>query len=336
MDSQDKNRTENANKRPTGKKAPVAVITLIIFILLIGGIVLALFLSSSARKRKAAEMETTTQPTTEETTKPKTPRYNFVFWGIDPYGYTRGDEFKSDISMIISISPDDRRIDLVSILRDTKVQIDGYPAQKLNFAYQAGGPDFAMHTLNQNFRTDLTRYLTFEWANAVRLIDYIGGIDLEISDAEAEQINNMVRKDIALDGRNANCIPVTGGFVHLDGTQATHFCRIRKIDNDLVRTFRQHRVIRAVQDKLKSMSAEDLPGFLMAFMENEYETNIPYEDIANLVSQGLLYYDIYSTSIPDYTIETDAVGLIDEETGWFVWVYNMEEGITRLHSIIYN
>lgn len=327
--------TDVSGKKPKGKKAPVAVITLIICILLIGGVVLALFLSSSARKRKA-EIETTTQPTTEETTKPKTPRFNFVFFGIDPYGYTPIDINKSDISMVISVSPDDRRIDLVSILRDTKVEIDGYPAQKLNLTYQVGGPDFALYTINQNFRTDLSKYITFEWANAVRLIDLIGGVDIEITDAEAEQINSMVRFDITKDGRNANCIPVTGGFVHLDGTQATHFCRIRKIDDDLNRTFRQHRMIRALMEKIKTMPPEEYPGLVTALMGNEYETNLTYDDISYLMSQGLPSYEVFSTSIPDYSIETDTIGMIDPETGNYVWIFNMEEGIARLHSIIYN
>lgn len=351
MDSQDKNVKETEKKEPSagsaasassgktskGRKAPVVVVTLIISIILIGGIVLALFLTSSARRRKAAEIQTTTQPTTETTTKPKTPRFNFVFWGIDPVGYTPGDIFKSDISMVISISPDDRRIDLVSILRDTKVNIDGLPPQKLNAAYQVGGADFAMHTLNQNFRTDFTKYLTLEWANATRLIDYIGGVDLEITEAEAENINySTARRDIAQDGRNAYSVPVYGGYVHLDGTQATHFCRIRKIDDDLNRTFRQHRMIRAIQEKVKAMPPEEFPGLIMALMENEYETNITIDEVSYLMSLGLPYYDIYSTSIPDFAIETDTVGVIDEETGWFVWIYNIEEGINRLHSIVYN
>lgn len=317
------------------KKQTSLFISIVICVVLIIAVVAVLAVSgNSGKRRRQNEPDTSMQIETQEP-EPVIPEpFNFVMFGIDDIGYTKADINRSDMIMVVSIDEMKRKINLISILRDTRVPIEGLEPQKINKAYQEGGHELALKTINDAFHTDFDKYLTLNWQDVVFLIDDIGGIDVEITDAEAQKINSMVKKDISLEGRNAYCEEVWGGIAHLDGTQATHFSRLRSIDSDYDRAWRQQRTLHAVQKKVITLSADALPALASFLIENTVETNLTVNDVLEWLSKDVIHYEIVSSVLPDFGYEHDIFGGIDESTEQWVWIYDLEEGAARLHSLI--
>ena len=94
---------------------------------------------------------------------------------------------RSDTMMIASI--DRGTLRLTSIQRDTYVEIDGYGRGKINAAYVYGGPELAMRTVNQAFGMNIMHYVVVDFTALVDMVDALGGIELDISEAERKQIN---------------------------------------------------------------------------------------------------------------------------------------------------
>lgn len=294
---------------------------------------------SSTEVKKETETESittiaTTEETTEETTvAPVTDPINFIMFGIDVTGDTPGDDSRSDMIMCVSLNPQDNTIRFASILRDTKAEIEGHSPQKINGAYQFGGSALAINTVNQNFGMDFSDYITLDWSDVAILVDEIGGVDVEISDLEAQTLNSMVWKDVVKDGRNANCKDVQGGLAHLDGTQALHFSRIRAIDSDYYRAGRQQRTLIAIIEKIKNMPITEYPALIKTFKETVEETSFSVEDILRWTTMGLDKYDIKTYIVPDPDYEDNLFGGIDD-TGSWVWIYDLNTAGNRLKQIL--
>ena len=131
---------------------------------------------------------------------------------------------------------------------------------KCNAAYAKGGPEQAIIMLNMNLDMNITDYVTVGFDGLIEVIDALGGVDIDVTEAEISHLNNyqisMVGK--TTDGKNftaeegVDYTPVThSGMQTLNGLQATAYCRIRYIGNDFQRAQRQRTVLAAVMEKAK-------------------------------------------------------------------------------------
>ncbi|MBQ9993803.1 MAG: LCP family protein, partial [Clostridia bacterium] len=111
---------------------------------------------------------------------------NVLLLGIDDDGSAGS---RSDTIMIASVNTRENRIKLCSIVRDSYVAIPDHNAQKINAAHAFGGPSLTMQTIQNNFRVKLTKYISVDMAAMTSIVDAIGGVDIEITAKEAEQIN---------------------------------------------------------------------------------------------------------------------------------------------------
>lgn len=171
---------------------------------------------------------------------------------------------RSDTMMIASIGKDE--VCLTSLQRDTGVYIPGRSGlNRLNAAYNYGGPELLMQTINLNFGLDLSMYALVDYDSFPELIDILGGVDIAgISNEEIAQLNHnmydVLRRrydagkmsyDEASEEYRREFL-MQGGDLHLDGLQALGYARIRKTDSDYTRTLRQRKVITAALKALKS------------------------------------------------------------------------------------
>lgn len=323
------------NERQTKKKTPLIISILICIAALIAVIIVLATMGASKRRQKEPESMQMETETSEPVPVVEEKRFHFVMFGIDDVGYTPDDINRSDMIMVVSIDTEARKINLISILRDSRVPIEGLEAQKINKAYQAGGASLALQTINNAFHTSFDKYLTLNWQDVVFLVDDIDGIDVEITEEEADVLNGMVHgSDISREGRNADSEDVWGGMAHLDGTQAMHFSRIRRIDSDYFRALRQQRTLRGIQQKVQSMSIDEYPALAKDLMQNVVETNLTVDDVMKWMKKGVVNYEITSSVIPDGDYESWVLGDIDEETGWWVWFYDLDEAAERIHRIL--
>ena len=133
---------------------------------------------------------------------------------------------RSDAIIIASINQTDKTIKLLSIPRDTYVQVEGYGKTKINHAYAYGKEQLALKTINSNFGLNISEYVTINFKGLINVINKIGGIELTITKDEKEYINTYVHESYELMGKSTKLLS-SYGKVTLTGEQALTHARNR-------------------------------------------------------------------------------------------------------------
>ncbi len=209
---------------------------------------------------------------------------------------------RSDSMILVSLNSHTREIYMTSFMRDAYVDIPGKGSGKLNAAFSYGGPELLMDTLEENYDISIDDYVMITFAACAGMIDAVGGIELEISDKEAEAINEILisevneimgddREDDLLDG---------GGTLKLNGKQALSYSRIRYVGNaDFERTERQRTVMSQVLKKVKGNPLRIAPICMTALPK--MTTNMSFLSLygyAESTPFKLLTYTIKQLRIP--------------------------------------
>lgn len=177
--------------------------------------------------------------------------WTIAVFGVDSRNSSVGKGNNSDVNMVCNINMDTGEIKLVSVYRDTYLNISDKNAyNKINAAYLQGGPEQAVKALNKNLDLDIDDYATFNWKAVADAINILGGIDLEISKAELYYINAFITETVKATGVYSVHLKKTG-MNHLDGVQAVAYGRLRLMDTDYARTERQRKVISLAFEKFK-------------------------------------------------------------------------------------
>lgn len=188
----------------------------------------------------------------EEKQEQMTGYWTIAVFGVDSRNSSVGKGNNSDVNMICNINQATGEIKLVSVFRDTYLNIsDKNSYNKINAAYLQGGPEQSVKALNKNLDLDIDDYVTFNWKAVADGINILGGIDLELSKAEFYYINAFVTETVKATG--VPSAPVKhAGMVHLDGVQAVAYGRLRLMDTDYARTERQRKIVALAFEKAKT------------------------------------------------------------------------------------
>lgn len=236
---------------------------------------------------------------------------NIALFGID----TRDDTYegsRSDCIMITSINHDTKEIKIVSVYRDTYLNIPGRGLDKVNHAYSYGGPALSMSTLNTNLDLDITEFATVNFTATKDIINAIGGVEIDVTDAEAKSIPRITK----------------GGKYLLDGEQALAYGRIRKIDSDYKRTERMRTVVMAVFEKAKTMSITELNKLANQLLPEIY-TNISATEILALIPKIYSYSIVESQGWPYETRGITLGGV------WYGPPVNLAKNVAELHKTLF-
>ncbi len=169
---------------------------------------------------------------------------NILLIGCDK---ANGGSSRSDSIMIASVNKNTGKITVCSILRDTHLYIPGEREAKVNAAYAWGGANLLIQTIEHNFGIKIDDYATVDFEMFTALVDGLGGVEVEVTEDEADYINNRHRYG---NEKKPDAFE-SGESVHLNGYQALWYSRIRKLDSDFMRTQRQRKVITAIASKVK-------------------------------------------------------------------------------------
>lgn len=250
-------------------------------------------------------------------------KYNLVLFGVDSRDRTEiiGDKSRSDTIMLVSIDKKTNQIQLISIMRDSKVDIEGYGQQKINAAYAYGGHNLALQTINQNFNLDIKDYITVDFSRFSEIIDILGGVDIELSEEEAKLIPDN------------NGIQPTAGINHLNGKQAIAYSRIRSIDSDVNRVSRQQKVIQQALSNFKKIKPTDYIGVTLKILSC-VDTSMPMSYILSILTQcDVPNMTMQAHTVPSEDIDPNLWGGIDDSGQW-VWKFDLEKTADYIHSII--
>ena len=204
--------------------------------------------------------------------------FSVLLIGVD----TAGEAGRSDVMMLASVDPEAGDIRLVSFLRDLYVSIPGHGKDRLNAAYFYGGEALLKRTLEENFGVSVDHTLTAHFPTLVSAVDLMGGLEVDITEAEREQLNKILQdynRQVGL-SQNDGLLEEAGTQL-LGGRQALSFCRIRKIDSDFQRIGRQQRLLQSAAERLEAL--EPLPLIRLALtLLSEVETDLELRDLAAL------------------------------------------------------
>lgn len=195
---------------------------------------------------------------------------------------------RSDSMMLVSFNEKQGKTTAVSFLRDSLVDIPGYGKSRLGHTYAYGGVGLTINTLNETYDLDIQKYITINFDNLVSIIDEIGGVEVYISQEEAEYYRQTGMPDIS------------EGNMTLTGSQALAHARNRTLGSDFERTRRQRSVIYGIYRKIL---AEKDPSALLPLINYSMEhvkTNMGVNEIYKLAKQVLSVDDLklQSAAIP--------------------------------------
>ena len=244
--------------------------------------------------------------------------FNVLLIGLDNRSAGNTDRGRTDSIIVASINRRTKKIVLTSLLRDSYVQIPGIGNDRLNSAYVYGGAQLLFDTIEQNYKIPLSNYALVDFFTFIEAIDAIGGIDLEITEAETYYINDFIQVeyyelggDLGIDVA-ANLLPAgTSGLTHLNGLQALSYARNRSIGADFGRTERQRKVIVAALEKMRNLDLAQLND-LAEIVLPSITTNMDRGEILGLLSHAPEYLNYEKNTLRLPTDETMWEAMINE------------------------
>jgi LCP family protein required for cell wall assembly len=208
---------------------------------------------------------------------------NILLLGGDSRGEDSG---RSDSVMVASIDPVTKKATLMSILRDTYVNIPGHGQSRLNAAFSYGGPDLTRQTVSDLLGIPIQYYVYTDFNGFIALVDSVGGIDLDVE----KDMHYTSKAD-----KHQFDIDLKKGMQHMDGKTALQYVRFRHdATSDFTRTERQRKFITELGGKIQSTSSLiKLPSILNS-ISPYIETNLSTTEMLQLASLG---FNIDATTV---------------------------------------
>lgn len=287
------------------KKRKILVLEILVLLVLVGGIFF--FLTNRSKEEGY---------------------WTIAVFGVDSRDGNLEKGALSDVEMICSIDRATGEVKLTSIYRDTYLQIDDEGTyHKINEAYMKGGHEQAVDALNRNLDLQIDDYATFNWKAVAQGINVLGGIDVEITNAEFEYINGFITETVNSTGIGSTQL-TSAGMNHLDGVQAVAYARLRLMDTDFNRTERQRKVVSLALEKAKQADFATLTSLVSAVFP-EISTSIGLDDIMTL-AQGVSKYYLGETTGFPFSRTTMRINKMD-----CVIPTTLESNVTQLHQFLY-
>ncbi len=330
-----KNKKISVKEREKKKRKKILLFIVEIFILLI--MVVVLYGVLKGEKVGKVELNEDTLVINEEvkereeTTNMKGYR-NIALFGVDSTTGALTKNTRSDTIMIASINLDSGDCKLVSVYRDTYLNLSNDSYNKCNAAYAKGGPQMAINMLNMNMDMNITDFVTVGFAGLTDTIDALGGIMVDVDEAEIHHLNSYqftMAEDLK---RPYNEVTKTG-YQQLNGLQATAYCRIRfTAGDDFKRAERQREVLMAVADKAKTASPATL-NTIASDVFNEIYTSLDLTEIIELLGNITKYNITEQAGFPSEQYRT--TGTIGSK-GSCVIPLSLEKNVEWLHEFLFN
>ena len=324
--------SRGAKKKAARKKKRMMIFGIEIAVILI--LVLGFWVVSKLdklQKPKVDPEKVEVNDTIQESTLESMKGYTTVaLFGLDTRQAGQlGSGNRSDTIIIASINNDTKEVKLVSVYRDTYLDLTNGKFNKCNGAYSAGGPQQAMSMLNKNLDLDIQYYISVDFAAMTKAIDLLGGIDIDVDETEIEHLNNYLIETSEVTGVKSTPLTKTG-LQTLDGVQATSYCRIRyTAGDDFKRTERQREVIMQIVSKAKTMDISQVNDIIDAVFPLA-ATNYTNDELLAMAPQLLTYDIVDTTGFP-----FDKAAATVKGKGSCVIPINLEDNVKQLHEYLF-
>lgn len=330
-DTRRKKNKKSAKKRRKAKLV-LFIIEILILLIALGVLFVALKLSKldsgnkiNKKNLKVNEMPQETMDTLERYT-------TIALFGLDNRANGDFGRGNSDVIIIASINEKTKEVKLASVYRDTYLNMTdtqlGY--RKANAAYANGGVDLAVSMLNVNLDLDITDYVVVDFNAVATAVDLLGGIEIELTQEEANLINGYIDEVEEVTGKRSEKI-YSGGWYNLNGVQATSYARIRyTLGDDYKRTERQRLVIQKMVEKALASDLGTINKLVDELLP-EIKTSLTTTEVLGLAKDAFSYKLGENTGFPFDKIATELGG----KAGDCVVPLDLAGNVEQLHKFLF-
>lgn len=328
-------RGKKISKRQRRKRKLILFIVEIIILIIVAGALYVYSKLNLINRKELDQSKVGKNEVSEETQQTFEGNTTIALFGLDNREQGVYDTGNSDVIMVMNINNDTKEVSLVSVYRDTYLNIAGEGQEekfrKANAAYSAGGAEQAVTMLNRNLDLDIDNYVAFDFKSVAEAIDILGGVEIDIeSQAEMDYLNDYISYTSEYVGGSDEMIDHIGKQT-LNGVQAVSYARIRyTAGGDFKRAERQRRVLNELIKKAKSASLTEL-NELVSTIFPEVSTDLTQKDIISMMPVVLKYDMANSGGFPyDKTTDTPS-----KKIGSIVIPCDLESNVIQLHKQLF-
>ncbi len=255
---------------------------------------------------------------------------NVALFGIDSRSGELEIGTRSDCIIVASLNNKTKEIRMISVYRDTILDIKDGQLQKCNAAYSFGGPTQAINMLNKNLDLDIQDYATVDFAAIANAIDLLGGVEIDLKQEEIAPLNKFVKETARVAGKKAHTVSQPG-LQQLDGVQATTYARIRSTaGGDFTRTERQRLVIEKIAEKAQQSDLATINKIIDELFPT-IKTSFSATEILSYAKDFMKYKIGESSGFPFDKTTATISGL-----GSIVIPVDLDTNVQELHKFLYD
>lgn len=282
-------------KHGKAKKVILIVLAVIVVLCVAVGAAAALYMNSISDSMKIdSEQQSELDTVLSESTVQEP--YYVLLLGSD--ARVNDTASRSDTMILVRVDANVGKATLVSIPRDTKVEIEGHGTQKINAAYAFGGPAGAVEAVEKMSGIEISHYAEIHFDELEKVVDQLGGIWVDVPESNDQT------------GASNTGVELNAGMQRLNGEQALAFARERYGYNegDFQRAENQRILVQALADTILSLPPTDLPGAVQS-LANCISTDYSLNELIELAQtfQSAEHYYFYSAMVPSTTQTIDGV-----------------------------
>ncbi|MCP1101356.1 LCP family protein required for cell wall assembly [Aequitasia blattaphilus] len=255
---------------------------------------------------------------------------NVALFGLDSRDGTLGEGNLSDTIMIASLNQETGEVRLVSVFRDTLLELKDGSLNKANSAYAFGGPEDGIALINKNMDLNIDKYVAVNFNALVDIIDALGGVEIELTLEEIGHLNNYSVETSEVTGVSYTALPPEAGTYNLCGVQAVSYARIRYTEGgDFKRAERQRLVLELIAEKTRRANIGTLNKIIDKVFP-QVSTNFTLADILTYAKDILHFKMGESMGFPS----TNEFAMLSQ-VGSVVVPVTLESNVKEVHSFLF-
>jgi len=285
-----------AKRKPWTKKKKVlfGVLGVVVLALILGGVAIAVYISHINRN---LAMDPASQMALQQSLVAPTEGQPYYVLVVGSDSRDTSDAGRSDTIMLCRVDPNAKVVSILSIPRDTKVELPGYGTQKINAAMAFNGPAGAVNAISDFVGVPISHYIEIDFSGFKDIVDALGGVTVTVPPNTTYQ-----------------GVTVPAGKQLLNGDQALVFVRCRKTyaTGDFQRAANQRQLLKAVAKQVLSSSPTSMPGLISSISGN-VKTDMTTQDIIAMATslRGMdTDTDMYTGQVPSTTATINKISYV--------------------------
>ena len=323
------NNNHTSHKKEKKKKGKlrlfgkIVLVLVILLAILLGSIFW--FITNKLGKMQQVKIDEGDLGISEEVSDHLSGYRNIAIFGVDSRDDNLDKGNRSDCIIVASMNNKTKEVKLISVYRDTYVQIEGHGLDKITHAYSYGSAPLAIKTLNTNLDLNIKEFVTVNFDSVAEAVDKLGGVSINVeSQEELKYLNSYIDETAKVTGKSNAKVASTGRQT-LNGVQAVAYSRIRyTAGGDYKRTERMRTVIEAMANKLKTKNVSEMNSFIDFILPKVY-TNITAGDIFALMPSATSFKISESIGWP-----YDTKGITLDR--WYGVPITLQSNVSQLHK----